>query len=231
MADQMPVVVLDSKKVVEMQASIPHIVAQAKDFEVLANNDDYLASGSLLDVIVARQKKITEFFEEPAKQANSVHKFITSLRATLLMPLQQAENLIKRSRQDFRAEKERERLEKEEADRKAAKAEAEQQALQEAARMEEIGETEAANTIIERAAIAPPPPVIVPSTIPKEQGHSIRKVYKYRVTNPALHKREFLILDESKAQAIVTKLGPDAAGIIGGIEIYQEELETIRGRK
>jgi hypothetical protein len=224
---QMPAVILDSKKVAEIQSSIPQLVEQAKDLEV-TNNDDYLASGSLLNRLADRKKSITEFFEEPAKQANNVHKFITSLRSTLLMPLEQAEDLIKNRRRDFRAEEERLRIAKEDEERKAAKAEQERLALQEAAAMAEIGEHEAADTIINRAAMAPPPPVVVPSTIPKEQGHSIRKVFKYRVTNPALHKREFLILDESRAQAIVSKLGPDAVSIIGGIEVYQEEVEIVR---
>lgn len=224
---QMPSVVLDHKQVQELQLSVPQLVAQSQEIEV-KDNDDYIASGSMLNLLTARQKKISDFFEEPAKQANSVHKFITSLRSSLLSPLQQAETLLKNRRRDYRAEVERKRLEQEEEARKAAKAELERQALQEAAQMHQIGEIEAADAIIERAAIAPPPPVVIPSTIPKEQGHSIRKVFKFRVTNPALHKREFLILDESKAQAIVSKLGPDAASIIGGIEVYQDEQETIR---
>jgi len=228
MADQpMPVVVFDAKRVAEMQASNPQLLAQAQDLQI-NNHEDYDASTPLLDRIDARKKNVVEFFEEPAKQANSVHKFITSLRSTLLLPLEQAETLVKSRRRDFRAEEERKRIQKEEEERKIAKAEQERQALEEAARYEEMGETEAANSIIERAATAPPPPVVVPSTIPKEKGHSIRKVYKFRVTNPALHRREFLMLDESKVQAIVSKLGPDAVAIVGGIEVYQEETETVR---
>jgi hypothetical protein len=230
MSEQLPTVALDSKKVAELQATIPKLLEQAQELEV-NDNDDYLASGTLLNIIASRQKNVTEFFEEPAKQANNVHKFITSLRSTLLMPLDQAETLLKNRRRDYRAEEERKRVEKENQERQAAKAQEEQQALNEAAQLEEIGEHEAAATIIDRAATAPPPPVVVASTVPKEQGHSIRKVFKFRVTNPTLHKREFLMLDESKAQAIVSKLGPDAATIIGGIEVYSEELEVVRTRK
>jgi hypothetical protein len=230
MATQMPVVVLDRKKIEEIQTSVPQLLIQAQELTV-ENVEDFVAAGSLLNVIDARKKSIFEFFEEPAKQANNVHKFITSLRTTLVSPLLKAETLMKDRRRYFRAEEERKRLEKEEAERQAAKAEQEQRALQHAAEMESIGEHEAADFIIDQAAAAPPPPVVVPSTIPKEQGHSFRKVWKFRVTNPALHKKEFLILDESKAQAIVSKLGPDAAAIVGGIEVYSEEQEIVRGRK
>jgi hypothetical protein len=223
-------VVLDQKKIQEMQTSIPRLLAQAQELEV-NDIDDYLASGSLLDVIVTRQKNITDFFEEPAKQANSVHKFITSLRTTMLSPLLQARNLMESRRTVFRAEEERKRIEKEEIERQNAREEAERQALQQAAEMESIGEHEAANIIIERAAIAPPPPVVVPSNIPKEQGHSIRNIWKWRVVNPSLVKREFLMLDESKIGSVVENLGPDAAPIIGGIEVFPEEKEVIRRTK
>jgi hypothetical protein len=226
----LPVVALDSKKVQEIQASIPRLVAQAQDLEIV-DNDDYLTSGTLLDLVLDRQKKITDFFEEPAKQANNVHKFITSLRATLLTPLQQVEELMKGRRRDFRTKQERKRRLKEEEERKLAKEQAEQEAIREAAQLEEIGETEAANTIIERAASAPPPPVVVPSTIPKEQGKSVRKVYKFRITNAKLIKREFLMPDESNIGSIVSRLGPDAASIVGGIEVYPDEIETIRRKK
>src|SRR5580765_7028372 len=106
-------VTLDHKKVAELQASVPNLLAQAQDLTIEAEGD-YLASGQLLDLLTERQKNIGEFFEEPAKQANSVHKFITTLRSTLLMPLDQGITLLKNRRRDWRAELERQRLLKEE---------------------------------------------------------------------------------------------------------------------
>jgi hypothetical protein len=223
-------VVLDPKQVAEMQTSVPQLVAQSQEFKIINDNDDFLASGSCLTALDTRQKKIVDFFELPAKQANDVHKFITTLRGTLLLPLQQATAELKRSRQVYRDKKERERQEKEEAARAAAKAEQEQQAIREAAELESIGEKEAASIVIDRAAIAPPPVVIVHSEIPKEKGISVRKIFKFRTVNPALVKREFLVQDDAKIQAIVSKLGPDAMPIVGGIEVYQEEVETVRGK-
>jgi hypothetical protein len=225
---KMPVVMLDSKRVAEIQENVPRLVAQASEFQIVRDNDEFIASGAVLLRLDEREKQIVDFFDEPAKQANNVHKFITTLRATLLRPVQQASAMVKGSRQTYRAEQERVRLQKEEEAREAAKLEQEKLALQQAAQMEEIGETEAANIIIDRAVAAPPPPVVIPSTIPKEQGISVRKVYKHRVTNPALHKREFLMLDESKVKAIVSKLGPDAVAIVGGIEVYAEDIESVR---
>lgn len=224
---QPPTVVLDHKKVAEMQAIGPKILAQAQDLTV-DTKEDYEASGMLLNTLATRQQRIIDFFEEPAKQANAVHKFITGLRATLVLPLQQAEQLLKNRRRDWRNEEERKRVLKEEEERKKAKEEADARAIEEAKQLAEIGETAAAEIVIERAATAPAPPVIIPSTVPKQAGHNIRKVWKFRVKNPSEHKREFLILDDSKVQTIVSKLGRDAETLVGGIEVFQDEIETTR---
>lgn len=222
--------IIDHKKVAELQASVPQLVAQAQDLEIV-DNDDYLASGSMLDRIIERRDAILAFFKKPAEDANNVHKFITSLRGTLVQPLDDIEELLKTRRKNFRQEDERARLKKEEAARKQAKDEAEQAALQQAAQMQEIGETAAAETILERAAMAPPPPVHVASEVPKEKGKSVRKTWKYKVVNEQLVKREFLMPDDSKIKPIVEKLGLDAMSIIGGIEVYPDETETIRRKK
>lgn len=232
MAEQNPqnmTVVLDQKQIAELQKAGPKILTRAQEFEI-ETLQDYEASGSFLSTLEERQKKVAQFFDEPAKQANNVHKFITSLRATLVAPYQQAINLVKSRRSTFRQEEERKRLVLEEQARAKAKLEHESNAVEEAKQLAEIGETEAANIVLERAVNAPAPAVVVPSVIPKQEGISVRKVWKYRVVNQDLHKREFLILDESKAGAIVTNLGPDAAAIVGGIEVYQVEVEVVRKR-
>jgi len=219
--------ILDQKKVNEFQATVPKIVEQANDLQI-ANEEDYVIAGSLLDRILQGKDRITEYFEKPAQQANSVHKFITGLRGTLLAPLEYAEKMIRDRRKNYRAELERQRAELEEQKRKEAKKEEEEKALQEAARMEEIGEPEAAATIIERQAQAPPPPVFVPSLVPKEQGKSVKKTWKYRVKDEAAIKREFMMPDASAIQAVVSKLGPDAMKVVGGIEVFPDETELVR---
>ncbi len=224
---QISTALLDPKKLQELQTVVPKMLAQAHDLDI-ADNDDYITAGTFLDIITERKATVSALFEKPTKEAASVHKFLTTLRANLLAPLEQAETLMKSRRFTFREEAARKTKELEEAKRKAAKKEEDDRALQEAARFEEMGESEAANTVLERAAAAPPPAVYVPSTIPKEQGHSYRTVHKYRVVNSSLIKREFLIEDESKIQAIVGRLGLDAASIVGGIEIYTEEIEVVR---
>lgn len=221
---------MDSVKLSEFQLTVPKLLEQAKDCELKAP-EDFVTSGVLLDRVVDRQKLITEFFEQPAKQAYGLHKFVTSLRAHLLEPLLQAEELLKDRRRDWRAEQEKQRLALEQQQRKIAKEEEDARAMHEAAQLQAIGETEAAETVLERAANAPPPPVMVASNVPKEKGHSFRTVYEYRVVNSALIKREFLTWDNKKIQPIVDRLGPDAVAIVGGIEVYSQEQEIVRRKK
>jgi len=219
-----------------MQEAAPKVLLQAQELEI-NTTEDYEASGAFLDVVAERQRKVEEFFERPVKEANSVHKFLTSLRGMLTSPYSQAEELIKRRRRDWRMEEERKRQAAEEEARKRAKAEQEAQALEEASQLTEIGEHEAAAVVIDRAVTAPPPPVIVPSIVPKQAGHSIRKVWKFRIKNPALIKREFLMpknafdpKEYKKIDALVSDLGPDAGPLVGpgAIEIYEDEIESSR---
>jgi hypothetical protein len=220
-------VLLDQKQIADLRTKGPKDLADAQEFTI-ETVEDYEASGSFLSLLAERQKKVLDFFEEPAKQANSVHKFITNLRSMLVLPYQQAESIVKQRRQAWRTLKEQERQEKERQEREKAKAENEALALEEAKQLEQMGEHEAASVVIERAVNAPPPPVIVQSVVPKQAGLSVKTVWKFRFKNFDLIKKEFWIPDESKIGAIVSKLGPDAATIVGGIEVYSDEIESVR---
>jgi len=219
--------IIDPKQVAELQTAVPRILAQAQDL-VIADNEDYDISETMLDRIVQGKDRIETFFEKPTKDANSVHKFLTTLRSTLIQPLEQAEKIIKDRRKDYRAEKERERAALEEQKRQEAKKAEEEKAIQEAAKMEQIGEPDAAAAIIEQAAQTPPPPVFVPSLVPKQQGKSVKKVWKFRIKNPEGIRREFLMPDASAIQALVNKLGMDAMKVVGGIEVFPDETESVR---
>jgi hypothetical protein len=218
---------IDQKQVAEMNLSVQQLVAQAQDCSV-ADNDDYIVSGILLDKLAAKEKSVNDFFDQPARAAYSLHKWITSLRGAGVSPLQRASELLRTRRKEFRADVERQRLEKEAAERQKAKDEQESAALDHAAQLEAAGESEAANFVLERAANAPAPTVVVASDIPKEAGHSIRRTWKFRITDASLIKREFLMPDETNINAMVKRLGPDAVAIIGGIEVYPDEIESVR---
>jgi len=225
-----PVVTLDLKKVTELQNSNLKVLEEAKACTIV-DNDDFLIAGSQLDDIAKRKKVIKEFFEKPKKNAYELHRWITSQEGVAIAPLERAEALLKSARLEYRAQKDRDARAREEEERKKAKEVEDALAIEQAAQLHAIGEHEAAETVIERQAAAPPPPVIVQSDVPKEKGHSFKKVFKYRISDASLIKREFLIPNASAIQAMVTKLGLDAMNVVGGIEVTEGEVELVREKK
>jgi hypothetical protein len=218
---------LDQKRANELQVKGTRTLEQAQTLTIV-DADDYTASGSLLQQIAEWQKQVNDFFETPVKAANTLHKWLTGQRRNALLPFEQAENLLKARRMEFRRIQDEEDRKRQEEARALAKKQEDDEALRQAAELERMGETEAAQTIFERQVDAPPPPVILPSSIPKQTGISTRKIFRYRVKDLDKVKREFMIQDDEKIGPIVKKLGRDAEGIIGGIEVYEEEIEAVR---
>lgn len=223
-----PSVIIDHKEIQKIEKNVNTLVGQARDLTLITDNDEYEFSGHILQEIVDRRKIVEKYFATPAKQAHDLHKWITTERGKWTGPLDTVELHIKKLRQDFRYEQEQVRQIKEQEERKKAAKEQEEAMLKEAKRLHDIGEKEASEEVVQQAALAPPPPVFVPSTVPKQQGKSIRKSWEYRVANRDLIKREFMMPDDKAIGALVRKLGPDAARIVGGIEITEIEIESVR---
>ena len=131
-------------------------------------------------------------------------------------PLVEAEGIIKPRIAAWNAEQERIRREEEARLREQARKEEEERRLQEAILAEQNGQTEAAEEIM--AAPVQPPPVVVPKTVPKVSGVSMVKQWKFRVVNPALIPREYMVPDETKIGGVVRALKDQAH--IPGVEIY-----------
>lgn len=78
------------------------------------------------------------------------------------------------------------------------------------------------------AAVVAPVPVVVAPVIaapPKTVGNMVgRKVWKFKVTDPAIVPRSYLYVDEQMLRAAVR----DGVREIPGVSIYQEEEITIR---
>lgn len=222
-----PSVAIDSKVIESFRAILPRVKEQVEEMTV-QGDEDFLAAGSMLDQITKRKDDVTRYFAAPAKNAFELHRWITSTRAALIAPLEQLDRLLRGRREEYRAQKERARREQEAAAAAAAQHEREEQAVQDAARLHASGEPEAAERVIEQAVTAPPPPVMVASTLPKEKGVSIRTTYEYRVTDQSKITAGFMMPNDKAIQALVDKLGKDAATIVGGIEVVPNQQEVRR---
>ena len=70
-------------------------------------------------------------------------------------------------------------------------------------------------------------PVVVPKSVPKVSGMSIRDNWKFKITNEKLIPREYLKVDEVKIGQVVRAL--KSATNIPGVEVYNEG--TVSGRR
>jgi|SRR6185437_522383 len=205
-------------------------LAQAKDLQI-NSNDDYEASGSLMTIIATRKNEVKRGIDEPIEAANKVHKFLTGIRSILLRPYEQADLLLQERREAWRQKCEKEDQERRDEEQRLAKEAQEAQAMTEAAELAAAGEHEAADIVLEQAASAPPPPIMVQSSVPKQAGISLRRSWIFVITNPKLVKKEFLSPDEKKIKPIVDRLGKDAVSIVGGIEVHPKSKESVRTKR
>ncbi|MDA8112094.1 MAG: hypothetical protein M0T83_06550 [Nitrospiraceae bacterium] len=134
----------------------------------------------------AIKKEIDNTFDPIVKKAHEAHKEAVSQKKKVMEPVEQAQKVIDRKIGDFHAEEERKRKVEEDRLRKEAEEQArkeeEDRRLQEASRLEQEGNSEMAEALLE-APIAPPVVVLpkVETQAPKVEGLSVSKVYKGEV--------------------------------------------------
>ena len=206
---------MDKQEITERALTVPD---QARAVEI-RSNEDYVKAGEILLVIKDLRKQIDETFDPIIKKAHEAHKEAVAQKKKVDAPLVEAEGIIKPRIAAWNAEQERIRREEEARLREQARKEEEERRLQEAILAEQNGQTEAAEEIM--AAPVQPPPVVVPKTVPKVSGVSMVKQWKFRVVNPALIPREYMVPDETKIGGVVRALKDQAH--IPGVEVYSVE--------
>jgi len=121
----------------------------------------------------------------------------------MLEPVQKARESLNGSLRNYLRKVEAELKQLEDAARIQAKKEADERAMREAEALAAAGNEEAATRVIENAVNAPPPPVIVSAPPPQVKGMSVRRVWKARVVDESQVPREYLVVDQSKLDAVM----------------------------
>lgn len=209
----------------EVAKLIPPVVSQARQLTV-HTSEDYEMACTFLQLVATRKKLVEETFDPIVTKAHAAHKEAVAQRKRFMDPLLEAEVAVKVKVSTWRNEEERKRQEEESRLREAAKKEADERALEEAARLEAAGEKELANMVVEAAAAAPAPVVVLDTTVPKQEGIAMRKNWKFRITNEALIPREYLSPDPVKIGAVV-RAQKDMTRI-PGVEVYSEDVVAVR---
>jgi aminopeptidase N len=169
---------------------------------------------------------IEEYWSPLVADAYKQHKALIARQNEMLKPVESAIGKLKALISTYEYEEERKRKEAERIAAEALRKQQEAEAMLEAQRLQAAGDAMGAESVIEQAIAAPPPPVILQSTVPQVQGKSSRQQWKFRVTNEALIPREYLCVDEQKLGAVVRALKDKTR--IPGIEVYPDPVVSFR---
>jgi len=209
------------KEVTTLALSIPD---QAKQISI-KTMDDYVRAGEIMLTIKAIRKKITETFKPIKQKMDAAKQEVLDQERAADAPLKEAESWLSPQIITWNREQERIRQEEEARLREIARKEEEERQLQEAILAEQSGQKEEAEAIMDAPVQAAP--VVVPKSVPKVAGMSIRDNWKFRITNEKLIPREYLKVDEVKIGQVVRAL--KSAANIAGVEVYNEG--TVSGRR
>lgn len=209
------------KEVTTLALSIPE---QAKQISI-KTVDDYTRAGEIMMTIKAIRKKITETFKPIKQKMDAAKQEVLDQERAADAPLKEAEALLSPQIVAWNREQERLRQEEENRLREEARKQEEERRLQEAILAEQSGQKEEAEAIMETPVQVAP--VVVPKSVPKVAGMSIRENWKFKITNERLIPREYLKVDEVKIGQVVRAL--KSATNIPGVEVYNEG--TVSGRQ
>lgn len=184
----------------------------------VATIQEYEAAGQTIAQIRDIEKQLEADYA--AHPAIVEAKRLQKMKAGLATQLEEARKSAKAKM--FKYDDEQEAARKaEEARRQAeAQAQADAEALKAAEIAEKAGRLDEAQSIIEDAASTPAPVVIVPKDTPKVEGHSRRRLKKFRFTGKPVNSA-YLMPDEVKIGQLVRALGKPAESLVGGIEVYE----------
>ena len=190
---------------------------KARSIEI-KDTPTYLEASTFYKAIDETIQKVKESFDPIVEQAHKAHKEAIAQRDKHLKPLEAAKSLIKQKMAEYNLKL---RQEEEERNRKIAeemKKQEEEMKLAQALALEQAGEKELAEAVLEQ------PSNIVPLIVAKPEipnvGVSFRKVWKFRIVNPDLIPRAYLKIDEVKIGQVVRAM-KDGANI-PGVEVFTE---------
>jgi len=218
---------MDTTMEQELERSGALIVRNAEGLTITCN-EDYERGNALLKDIKAKIKAVKDYWKEPKAAAQAAHKQLVAREATMLKPLETAENAIKKAMLTYTAEREKAAREAAEAARREREAEAQRlEAI--AAQAEAQGDDDTAEIMRDMAEAVPVRAVDV--SAPSVKGTSVRKVWKARVTDEKLVPAYF---DGYELREInMTMLNnlarwKEGQMEIPGVEFYQDSVMSVR---
>lgn len=195
------------------------VLEKTKDLKIYTGDDYRKAKGFWAQIRMLRGK-VKEAYQPLIDQAHRLHKDAIAKRDEFDKPLEAAEKTVKSALAEYDRIQDQRRREEETRLREEARRQEEERRLAQAAELEAMGRNDLADQILDVPINACAPPIPVPA---REKGDPVfRTVWKYRITNPDLVPREYLIPDPVKIGGVVRAL-KDATNI-PGVEAYAERV-------
>jgi hypothetical protein len=210
----------------ELEKQSESLVVQAQACRAIATTEEYTQTIELGRSLKAMLSGIEDYWKPLIEAAHRQHKALISRRDAMTKPVDSAIARLKGFVVYYDLEEERKRQEAERIAAEALRKQQEADAMLEAERLAAAGDKLGAEQVIEQAVNAPPPPVIMQSTIPQVAGKSTREVWRFRVIDDSKIPREYLTVDEIKIGAVVRALKGKTK--IPGIEVYPESVVAFR---
>lgn len=204
----------------EVETKAMSIVDQAKAVKVV-DIESYKYAGELWKSIGDMIKEVKATFDPICEAANKAHKAATAKRASFLDPLESVYRSVKRLMSDYDAEQERIRREAEEKLREQARKEEEERRLQEAIALEQSGQKEVAEAVMEAPVYVAP--VVIPKVVPKMTGGPVfQKRWDFEITDINQIPRQYMVPDLVKIRQIVTALKDQTN--IPGVKAFEKRV-------
>jgi hypothetical protein len=211
----------------EVEKFVPLVVSQAEHLAV-KSPDEYEYACTFLQFVATRKKQVDEVFDPIVTKAHAAHKEAVAQKKKFMDPLVAAEISVKGKVSMFRMEQERIRRAEEQRIADEAKKEADERALAEATALEASGDSDLADMVLQNAAEAPAPVVVLESSVPKQDGISKRVNWRYEVVDETKVPREFMVPSDLKIGAVVRS--QKGLTKIPGVRVWSEETVSVRSR-
>ena len=226
-----------------METTVEHVAAEVTQTALtwparaealrVVDDETYANAADMLKGIKALRNTIADTFDKHIATAHAQHKALLKEKATAEAPLTIAESIIKKSLTVYATEQERRRKVEEARLAALAQLEEENRRLVEAAALEaeglKTGDQEMVQTAQDIMAAPVVAPVItLPKATPTVAGVSMREAWRYRITDPALVPRSYLVIDDAKLGAVVRALKEMTD--IPGVVAYSEKVASASGR-
>lgn len=209
------VAVPDEKKLMAKEAdAMAYAVAL-----VIADNDTYIKADKFCVGLKGLENEIKADFKESKQAADAAHATICAQEKAHLDKVIPPRNLVKQKMSAYQDEQERLRREEEDRQRAVAQKIADDAALEAAKQAEAAGNHEEAEAIIQTPVYVAP--VVLPKSVPQAKT-GIRKIWTFRIIDPALVPRAYLMINESALLAQARSTNNNLP--VPGVEFYQKSV-------